>query len=232
MLVMLCVCVKRWILTHVLLSIFLSSLLLILALAWQIQYCLSCCADESFWKALTVNRHISASNLWNMFDKTFSMCSPPLLKRQKLGFYMNSSCDGCTRSSVLLNVWMTSRHHWRKRGQWRTLLVSGTSSVSDSCLSVLLIPRNDVTPESSNQSRWWIYKTRPACVSNYLPSVRAVPASSSSPCPTCVFSVPLISLCTVYSLSASLSGGLSLMLKALWQRGRLMCVSLLIDSLH
>ncbi len=119
---MLCVCVKRWILTHVLLSIFLSSLLLILALAWQIQYCLSCCADESFWKALTVNRHISASNLWNMFDKTFSMCSPPLLKRQKLGFYMNSSCDGCTRSSVLLNVWMTSRHHWRKRGQWRTLL--------------------------------------------------------------------------------------------------------------
>lgn len=75
------------------------------------------------------------------------------LRASKLGVYINNSRDDYIKSSVLLNVWMTSHHHWIKEGTVKDSAVPGTSSLSDSCLSVLLIARNDVTVESSNHSR-------------------------------------------------------------------------------
>lgn len=172
-----------------------------------------------------VERRIPANNPWHKFETSWQTPSYVLLPFLKHWSYFFSKC------SDPLNVWMTFHHRWIKGGTVKDSTVPGTSSQSDSCLRMLLIPRNDVTLESSNQSHWWIYKMGQARVSDYLPSVLTVPASSSSLSPTRVFSLTLIrSICTVLSLAVS--GGLSLMLKGFWQRSRLMCVSLLIDSSH
>lgn len=150
-----------------------------------------------------------------MTDLSLRMCLPPFLKHQSYGFTYTANVLRFTTSSVLLNVWMT---HWITRvWQWRTVQF----------LLPLYVARLKKWCHPGVVQSITLMNIHPTT----LPSILTVPASSPSFSPTCVFRIsnPAPPYC-IHSLP--LCGGLSLMLKGFWQRSRLMCVSLLIDSLH
>ncbi len=159
-------------------------------------------------------------------DKPLPLCLLPFLKHQS--FYINSSGDGYTRSSVLLNVWMTSHHYWIKEGQRRTAQFLAPrlcpTAASPRCSSQETMSRLSRPITHADEFTRW---DQLACPTAIHPSC------------TCIFllSVSHVSLITsvrtVYSLSPSLwrlKPDVERLLTE--ERSRLMCVSLLIDSLH
>lgn len=150
---------------------------MILVLALKIQYQLDTV------EALIVERQTLLPPMTNLF-----LCACYLSSNTKVRFLHRQ----LTSNPLLLNVWMTSHHGWIKGGTVKDSAVPGISPVSDSsCLCMLLIPRNDVTLESSNHSRWWIYKLAcPTTCHASLLYLRLPPLCSLAP--TYAFSVSLI----------------------------------------
>ena len=148
-----------------------------------------------------------------------------------ISVYVNGATDSHMRCAITLNAWMTSHHRRIRRGeQWRTVQFLACLP-HHTVATALLILRNDVILQSANHSHWWIYQTEPACVFICPPCSTYTFLFSAFHC--CVFSVfNHMGPHSISSLHLS-PGGLSPVLKGFWQtRSRLMCVSLLIDSLH
>lgn len=111
--------------------------------------------------------------------------------------------------------------------------VPGTSSLSDSCLFYIAHPKKRCHSRVV-QSLTLMNLQDETSLRVQLPPIPTIPASSSSLSPTYVSSVSLImSVRTVYSLSPFLWRVKPDVERLLTEeRSRLICVSLLIDSLH
>lgn len=145
-------------------------------------------ADDDFWRHFMPKGTFLGIIYVSCLTQAVNFVLVPCPQTSKLCFYINTSRDSHTRSSVLLNVWMTSHHHGIKSRQWRTVqflapLLSLTAASiccsSQETMSLLSRPINHADEFM-----------RPACVSNYLPSLLTLPLSSTSLFPhVCVFCI-------------------------------------------